>query len=158
MKVFRLVLILALLIVALILIRVSKNAPTTQNEPVAPEPQTTSSIQGCYVARQSKDVYTLKVDKIENNQVSGTLSYQNYQKDSSQGSLDGTYNGEMLVGDYAFRSEGMDSVRQVAFKKTDDGFIQGFGEIQMQDGKERLVDLNNLSYDHSPEYIEEECQ
>jgi hypothetical protein len=116
----------------------------TDNNPPAGE---TSSIAGCYVSRTGKDVYTLQVKPEEGNSVSGSLSFQNFEKDSSSGTFNGTYDDGILLGDYAFRSEGMDSVMQVIFKKSGDDFIRGYGDVNA-DGTS-FTDIHNITFDPS---------
>ncbi len=114
---------------------------------VAPPAEEQASILGCYVARIAKDVYTMHLESKTGDNVSGTLDFKNFQKDSSTGSFAGTYQNRILLGDYSFRSEGMDSVMQVIFKKSGDDFIRGFGEVTAEGN--RFSDLNNITYDPS---------
>ena len=44
-------------------------------------------------------------------------------------------NGDTLLADYTFQSEGTESVRQVAFLKKGDGFVEGYGDVEDQGGK-----------------------
>lgn len=104
-----------------------------------------ADIEGCYVARNNKDVYTLRVEKQEGQNVTGSLDFNNYQKDSSQGSFQGTYHNGLLLGAYSFQSEGMDSEMQVAFKKGDEGFIRGYGELD-EEGV-NFIDPQALSFE-----------
>src|SRR4051812_23104294 len=83
-----------------------------------------TDIKGCYVAKLGKDVYNLKIDSENEGKVSGMLAYNNYQKDSSSGEFTGTFNNDILLGNYIFNSEGMQSNRQVIFKKVGNSFIQ----------------------------------
>ena len=130
-----------------------------RNDQVTPAPVTQNdSVVGCYVATIAKDVYTMKIESQDGISVSGTLAYKNFEKDSSSGTLVGIYDGGMLLGDYSFASEGMDSVAQVAFKKTPDGFVRGFGPTETMGNKEVLTDTSNLSYDNSPTFVKTECQ
>src|SRR5689334_4035499 len=82
-----------------------------------------ASIKGCYVATIGKDVYTLNILSQNGEKVEGTLSFKNFEKDSSSGTFKGTYKDGILLGDYSFTSEGMDSVMQVIFKKFGDDFM-----------------------------------
>lgn len=116
------------------------------------------SVVGCYVATLAKDVYTMKITSQDGIQVTGTLAYKNFEKDSSSGSLVGVYDGTMLLGDYSFNSEGMDSISEVAFKKTPEGFVRGFGTTKTVGNKETLVSTTNLSYDNSPVFVKTACQ
>ena len=76
-----------------------------------------------------------------------TRSYQMY---------DTTYENNILLGDYAFASEGMNSVRQVIFKKVDTGFIQGFGPADVEKGREVFIDPNDVVYDPKLTFIQTE--
>ena len=103
------------------------------------------SIKGCYIASLGQDVYTLKIESEESGEFTGSLSFKNFQKDSSSGTYIGTYKDGILLGDYSFQSEGMFSVMQVIFKREGDIFIRGFGDLNA-DGT-RFADLNNITYD-----------
>ncbi len=105
------------------------------------------SIIGCYVAVISNDVYTLAIDSQEGEAVSGALEFKNYQKDSSKGLFVGTYKDNILLGDYRFQSEGMQSVMQVIFKKSGDNFIRGYGDLNTEGT--RFTNLNTITYDES---------
>ncbi len=125
-------------------------APTTSD--------VSESVVGCYTATIGKDVYSMNIQNQTGLAISGTLAYNNFEKDSSRGTLDGIYDGSMLIGDYSFSSEGMDSVAQVVFKKVPEGFVRGFGATQTVGNKEMLVDTTNLSYDNSPTFVKTECK
>ncbi len=105
------------------------------------------SIIGCYAAIAQNDVYTLNVESQDGVDVTGTLEFKNYQKDSSSGLLTGTYKDGILFGDYSFRSEGTDSVMQVIFEKVGDNFIRGYGSMNTDGTK--FVNLDNVTYDAS---------
>ncbi len=114
-----------------------------------------SGIQGCYVANFGQDVYKLNVETQNEADVYGTLSFQNYQKDSSSGTFTGKYENGVLLGDYSFRSEGMNSVMQVVFKKIDGGFQRGFGPVDEETGT-KFTDLSAVSYDSAYTFVKAE--
>jgi len=138
------IIIAVLAIVALTYSYIKKGAPVV--EPVAVAPQT-ESIEGCYVSRTDKDVYTLNIKNQDAASVSGTLAFKNFEKDSSSGNFAGTYNNGILFGDYSFASEGMDSVMEVAFKKEGDAFIRGYGPVI--DQGTRFESLDTVTYERS---------
>ncbi|MEJ0001892.1 MAG: hypothetical protein WDN09_01770 [bacterium] len=78
-----------LVIIAIILIAwfsfYHKKADEQAVLPPAPE-----SITGCYVAHLAQDVYTLHVNSQDLDMFSGTLAYDNFEKDSSHGTFSGT--------------------------------------------------------------------
>jgi len=104
---------------------------------------------GCYVARIDKDIYTLVIEEEKEGKVSGKLAYNNFEKDSSSGTLVGNYEDEVLLGNYLFTSEGMESDREVIFKRSGENFIQGFGPVNSFGGKETFKDISEVTYNPS---------
>lgn len=128
-----------------------------QNYLSVPVSISSDSIFGCYVNRIGKDMYSLRLDSEENGQLAGSLSYQNYQKDSSSGTFAGEYDNGILLGDYVFSSEGMQSIRQVVFKKEGSSFVEGFGPTETKDGKEMLKDPKSATFDSKSAFVKEAC-
>lgn len=104
-----------------------------------------SDVLGCYVAKIGKDVYSLNLQVEEAGKLRGTLYFKNFEKDSSKGSFVGTLNGDILLGQYFFSSEGMDSVRQVIFRKEAGGFVEGFGPVDEKG--ENFTDFGQIKFD-----------
>ncbi len=105
-----------------------------------------TSIEGCYVANLAQDVYTLEIQSEDNGTFTGTLDFDNFEKDSSHGAYTGTYRNGVLLGNYSFASEGTSSVMQVAFKKTEEGFMRGFGPVNTEGNASTFDDVNQLTY------------
>lgn len=132
------------------------------NTPIISEEQTPvvieNSVIGCYVAHLSKDIYNLKILSQSGPQIEGELEFNNFEKDSSKGTFKGTYINGILLADYTFQSEGTLSIAQIIFKKTSDGFIRGYGDVDLATGT-HFVDLNNINYDSSVifKFSTEEC-
>ena len=144
--------IIAIFVVAILGIIIYFTGNETAIEKV-PAVSTENSIVGCYVSRLQKDIYTLVIQSEEKGVVFGMLAYNNYQKDSSSGSFEGTFTDGILLGNYSFDSEGMRSDRQLIFKKVGDSFVEGFGEVKTVDGKEVFVDTNNINYDQKLTFV-----
>ncbi len=89
----------------------SKNASTTH----------------CYAYASVTDTILLTIIRTGDS-VTGTLVYRLGEKDSNTGTIRGKISGEILVADYKFMSEGMLSIRQVAFKKEGEVWVEGYGE------------------------------
>lgn len=123
--------------------------------PVVVPPNEQASIVGCYMATLGKDVYTLNVQSQSGDNFTGALSFKNFEKDSSSGTYVGTYKDGILLGDYSFQSEGMFSVIQVIFKKSDDTFVRGFGD--MNSTGDRFADLNKITFDPKQTFILSPC-
>ncbi len=122
----------------------TKDTAVVVNTPSVPQ---TENIRGCYSLTNGKDLYTLTIQSQNGKQFAGTLAFKNFEKDSSSGTYNGTYDNGILLGDYAFRSEGMDSVMQVVFKKEGDTFVRGYGDLT-SDGT-HFTDLSKITYDSS---------
>ena len=110
-----------------------------------------NSFVGCYVAHLANDVYSLKVTRSQNGIIEGTLDINNAEKDSSTGTLKGTYKDGILLADYTFQSEGTTSLMQVIFKKVGNDFVRGYGKPDDATGT-RFVDLSKINYDTSTVY------
>ena len=101
----------------------------------------------CYIGVFNKDTVSIHLNLKENQVVAGNLSYNLFEKDKSQGTLFGTFKGDTLIADYTFNSEGVSSVRQVAFLKKDTILMEGFGEVVDADGKMIFKDIRKLEFD-----------
>ena len=110
---------------------------------------------GCYVAHLAKDVYALDIQSDTNGAVKGTLAFNNAEKDSSSGTFTGTYTDAdaTLLGDYTFNSEGVQSVRQVIFKKEGNTFVEGFGATTVVGNRESFTAPINVTFDTSAVFM-----
>lgn len=109
--------------------------------------QEQDSVIGCYVATLGKDVYSMKIADQEGEKVSGTLVFDNFEKDSSHGNFSGTYKDGILLADYSFNSEGMDSVMEVIFKRMGNDFVRGYGPVD--ETGTGFTDLTQIQYDNN---------
>jgi hypothetical protein len=116
-----------------------------------------SSIVGCYVAQIDKNVYTLRIQGQNSATVTGILHYDNFQFDDSSGTFSGTFENNILLGDYSFTAEGMDSIRQLIWKRSDNDFIQGFGDYNTIDGREIFSDPTKIYWDPVYTYTNSSC-
>jgi hypothetical protein len=108
---------------------------------------------GCYVSKLAKDVYVLSVESDTNGIVSGTLAFNNFEKDSSFGKFTGTYKDRILLGDYAFTSEGMDSIMQVVFKKEGNAFVRGYGSVKTAGDRVSFENLSEITFDPNQTFV-----
>lgn len=134
----------------------SSDVPQYVAEEIVPSME---DVRGCYVATLAKDVYSLSILSQVEEKVSGTLVFKNFEKDSSAGTFEGEYKDGILFGEYAFHSEGMDSLMQVIFKKTENGFQRGFGDVDEETGT-KFTNLNAITYDNQYEFVktDEPCR
>ncbi|RYD81013.1 MAG: hypothetical protein EOP55_00565 [Sphingobacteriales bacterium] len=119
---------LSFLITGLFACTQSKKTNTTETSTVADTSQ--ASIKGCYIYTTNRDTFQLAVTAVDKMDVEGSLIYNFFEKDDSKGTFKGKFDGEILKGDYTFQSEGSTSVREVIFKKTQNGFVEGHGDVK----------------------------
>lgn len=98
----------------------------------------------CYAYIKLKDTVYLKLEKLLG-VVTGNLSYKFYEKDSNKGELDGKLNGDTLIADYKFMSEGILSTRQVIFLIKDSTATEGYAAMEEKNGK--MVFKNSYAVD-----------
>jgi hypothetical protein len=97
----------------------------------------------CYTYAENRDTIQLKIATL-NNSVTGNLTYNLFEKDINRGTLVGSIQGDTLFADYTFVSEGVESIREVAFFKVGEDFVEGFGEIEEQNGKQVFINPSEL--------------
>lgn len=82
----------------------------------------------CYAFKGDYGTVILRVTDLANG-IKGYLKYDLYEKDSNNGTFEGVLKGDTLVADYTFQSEGVESVREVAFLIKDNQLLEGYGEM-----------------------------
>lgn len=122
----------------------SANAPKV--EPIA-----------CYQYATASDTITLKLVNMGGT-VGGALIYKLKEKDMNAGTIKGTLRGDILLADYTFKSEGTQSTRQVAFKKTGNAFIEGYGEMVDVNGVEKFKNPDSIVYSADMKLEEIPCK
>ncbi len=140
MKNFRAIIIVLIIIIVGFVVWSQRRSPDSISSGASIQP-------GCYVAELGRDVYTLRITSVDGAAVSGELAYDNFEKDSSSGTFRGTYENGTLLGEYAFTSEGTDSIRQVIFRKEGNNFVQGFGPVEVVGNRESFANLAEITYD-----------
>lgn len=111
----------------------------------------------CYVSFKNRDSTFLHLMK-KGEKVTGTLNVSLYEKDKNTGTIDGLVKGDTLLLDYTFNSEGSQSVRQVAFLQKDGKLIEGFGNVEEQNGKTIFKSLTDLKFDGSVVLEQSDCK
>lgn len=101
----------------------------------------------CYASRTNNSVVEMSINVNSHQEVNGKLSYNIAGKDKNEGSLIGNMKGDTLIADYTFMSEGVSSVREVAFLQKDGTFIEGYGDVVETNGKFSFKDKKQLKFD-----------
>lgn len=99
----------------------------TTSVTVQTDPTVAIDSPSCYAYQTSNNLVMLKLNKISP-AVSGELTYDFMGKDKNEGTISGTMRGDTLYAHYNFMSEGKQSVRQVAFLRKGDAFVEGHGD------------------------------
>ncbi len=101
---------------------------------------------GCYRQAVKRDTILLQIHQ-SGSTISGTMQFDNYEKDSSHGTVKGQVHGDTLTLWYDFNSEGMHSVMEIIYKKTDDGLVRAVGAILSKGDTTMYKDRGNLQFD-----------
>jgi hypothetical protein len=109
---------------------------------------TTNNIEGCYLQILNRDTFTASLQQ-QGNLVTGRMSFNNYEKDASTGTVSGKLQDDVLKLDYAFASEGMTSVMQLYFKYKDGILVRGTGEMNTKEDTAYFVNPALIKYDGS---------
>ena len=120
------------------------------------ENKTITPVASCYSYIKDKDTVTLKMEGSANN-VTGKLTYKLYQKDSNKGELSGQLNGDTLLADYKFMSEGQLSTRQVIFLIRNNVAKEGYGKMEEKNGKMVFKDMKGVSFETGLTLNKVEC-
>jgi hypothetical protein len=111
----------------------------------------------CYKYASETDTIELKLIHV-GEAITGTLVYKLREKDKNVGTIQGKMINDILVADYTFQSEGVRSVRQVSFKKFENGFIEGFGDITTTGDSARFTNIDSLGFNDKFKLAEIKCQ
>ena len=104
-----------------------------------------SSATKCYAHYTDKD--TVRLTRTQTGgSVSGELMYQLSGKDRNTGTISGRMQGDTLLADYTFQSEGVESVREVAFLTKDGELVEGYAPVAEQNGKMIFSDRSALKF------------
>ncbi len=129
----------------------AKNNTSSQNATKLNEP-----ITNCYSYFKDSNQVSLKITVVEN-KVTGDLTYKYFQKDKNIGKIDGEIRGDTLFADYNFKSEGVNSVREVAFLKNGNQLNEGYGEVLEKSGKMVFKNRAGLNFENKMPLIKTDC-
>lgn len=107
---------------------------------------TDSLPSGCYSQIIQRDTSLLQLEN-KDSIINGSLSYNIYQKDRNDGTLQAGIDGNIINGWYIFKSEGIVSVRQVTWKINGDELWPAIGEVIQKNDTARFAQPDKLRYD-----------
>jgi hypothetical protein len=103
-------------------------------------------VSGCYMQVLKKDTFAASLQQ-QGNMVTGRLTFNNYEKDASTGTVTGKLDGDWLKLVYAFSSEGMNSVMDVYFKYQDGNLLRGIGEMNNRGDTMYFANPGSVKFD-----------
>lgn len=130
---------------------------TTTDTTKADVINTRYSDTSCYRSAIAGDTISMQVITLADSVV-GFLAYNFKEKDDNIGSIRGRLRGDTLLAEYTFSSEGIRSVRQVAFIRKDSVYVEGFGESSMVNNKMIFKNPDSLKFPSSTKLSKVECE
>jgi hypothetical protein len=113
--------------------------------------------RSCYSYITKADTILLNIVR-KGDEISGTLVYSLDGKDRNTGTLHGSMKADILIANYSFMSEGIRSVRQVAFRFKDGSAVEGFKEGSPGDTAAYISDINNVNFNNPVKLSATDCQ
>jgi hypothetical protein len=129
----------------------------TENVASQTEESKKNSPPDCYRYANTTDTIILKLIHIGES-ITGTLVYKLHEKDKNTGTIQGSMRGDILLADYTFMSEGVVSIRQIAFKKEKEFFIEGHGDINTNNERVFFKNPDSLQFNDVIKLTEIDCQ
>jgi hypothetical protein len=135
------------------------NVNTSDSLPANADQNSSSKtdLSGCYLRVIKRDTLALRLEE-KDSAVTGKLSFDNYEKDGSSGSVKGTVENNIVKLIYDFQSEGMHSVMDIYFKITDKGLIQGIGEVAARGDTTSYANPDKVDYPAANELLKISCE
>src|SRR3546814_9711342 len=94
----------------------SQDGNTVQDDTVPQGTVVPVAVTSCYLHTHERDSVHLSIT-VANDSASGTLHFENYQIDGSQGTVEGRFHGDTLFVIYDFHAEGSHNRTEEAFLK-----------------------------------------
>jgi len=128
----------------------NKNSQTDSAAVTAPAKPANDAgpVAGCYMGVLGRDTFAASLQQ-NGNTITGRLSFDNYEKDGSTGTVKGELRDNVLKLHYSFASEGMKSVMEVYFKEQDGSLVRGIGEMNIRGDTAYFVDPASINYNGS---------
>ena len=146
-----------ILILAILLASCNTQVKETETNNSAIVNQQKASVTNCYLYASEADTVSMNLTHLGDS-ITGSLVYNLKEKDKNTGTINGRMNGNILIAEYTFLSEGIQSCRQVAFKLQGNNLVEGYGESYSQNDKVLFRNTDSLSFKDSMKLVETACQ
>ena len=135
----------------------TSSAETNSDTVHAPGMAITDTVPaGCYSQVMDRDTASLQITN-KGNAVSGSLSYRIYEKDRNVGTIQADQTGDIIRGWYLFKSEGVVSVREVAWKINGEELWPATGEVTQRNDTTLFAQPNSLKFDNEHPFKKIPC-
>lgn len=115
-------------------------------------------LSGCYIRVTGRDTLLLRINQ-NGDEISGTLEFDNFEKDSSSGSLIGKKSADGFIHVYYdFFSEGMRSVREMYFKPGNKKMTMATGDMDYSGDTAYFKNAPHLFYSQSDALTLVDCE
>ncbi|MET0464485.1 MAG: hypothetical protein ABW007_15070 [Chitinophagaceae bacterium] len=105
-----------------------------------------TTLTGCYSSVSNRDTSALQIET-KGAVIAGPLTYSIFEKDRNVGEFQGEVRGDILSGWYLFKSEGVMSVRQVAWKISGTTLWPANGDVVQRGDTALFKDESKLRFD-----------
>lgn len=114
-------------------------------------------LPGCYQMSIERDTALMQLDRV-GIVITGTLSYKRFEKDRSNGTIQGSMKKDILKAWYTFRSEGRTTVREVYFKIIHGKLAEGYGDVELRNDSVYFKYPANLNFEEHHLYMSVGCK
>ncbi len=134
----------------------NSGSDSTSSDTSSVQQETAMPAIQCFAYQAQKDSAFLHLE-INSGIVSGKLSYVLLEKDRNDGTIAGTMSGDTIFARYTFSSEGSQSVREVAFLKSGNDWVEGFGDAKDSAGVMIFTNRSGLDFEKGLHFKPVEC-
>lgn len=101
--------------------------------------------EGCYWSILKRDSLVASLFQY-GNIITGKMSFDNFEKDGSNGTVSGNIDADIIKLWYTFKSEGMESVMEVWFKKQGNSLLRGIGPMAVRSDTTYFNDITTIEF------------
>jgi len=129
---------------------------TSTDTTLVPTVPVEQKVTECYSYIKNRDTATLKINT-ENEELTGDLVYNLFEKDSNKGTIAGEMKGDTIIAEYIFNSEGMSSIREIVLLRKDGKLYEGYGDVEEKSGKMVFKDRSKLKFGDAIVFSKTDC-
>ena len=115
-----------------------------------------TDMSGCFWKITGRDTLVAWLVQTENT-IMGKLSFDNFEKDGSNGPVHGTVEGDIIKLWYSFESEGMKSVTETWFKKQGNSLLRGVGPSAVRADSSYFTDHTAVTFSADQSFQKVDC-